>query len=135
MKKNLIHHRTGVTNINCHVVWSVKYRRKILNEETEDFLKQNLAETASEKGFVVHMIECGNKDHVHCLISVPSSMPVSKTIQYMKRRSSIFLMKSFPWIKNCLWGGHIWNPSNYIETIGCISEDVIRKYIYQQNKK
>ncbi|MEE0295874.1 MAG: IS200/IS605 family transposase, partial [Lachnospiraceae bacterium] len=31
MKENLIHYRTCVCNINYHMVWSVKYRRKILN--------------------------------------------------------------------------------------------------------
>ena len=29
MKENLIHSRTCVYNINYHIVWSVKYRRKI----------------------------------------------------------------------------------------------------------
>ena len=34
----LIHSRTCVYNINYHVVWSVKYRRKILNAEVENYL-------------------------------------------------------------------------------------------------
>ncbi|WP_370792823.1 transposase [Blautia sp.] len=36
MKENLIHYCTCVCNINYHMVWSVKYRRKILNAEVED---------------------------------------------------------------------------------------------------
>lgn len=40
MKSNLIHYRTCVCNINYHVVWSVKYRRKILNAEIEAYLKE-----------------------------------------------------------------------------------------------
>ncbi|RHQ10919.1 IS200/IS605 family transposase, partial [Lachnospiraceae bacterium AM48-27BH] len=39
MKENLIHSRTCVYNINYHVVWSVKYRRKILSAEIEIYLK------------------------------------------------------------------------------------------------
>jgi len=31
--------------------------------------------------------------------------------------------------------GHLWNPSYYIETIGSISENVIRKYIEAQKRK
>ncbi|MEI3571274.1 MAG: transposase [Roseburia faecis] len=43
MKENLIHSRTCVYNINYHVVWSVKYRRKILNAEVEKYLKEHTA--------------------------------------------------------------------------------------------
>ena len=43
MKENLIHLRTCVYNINYHVVWSVKYRRKILNAEVEKYLKEHTA--------------------------------------------------------------------------------------------
>ena len=40
MKENLIHTRTCVYNINCHVVWSVKYRSKVLSAEIEAFLEE-----------------------------------------------------------------------------------------------
>ena len=40
MKENLIHSRTCVYNINYHVVWSVKYRRKIITQEIETRIKQ-----------------------------------------------------------------------------------------------
>lgn len=43
MKENLIHSRTCAYNINYHVVWSVKYRRKILNAEVEKYLKEHTA--------------------------------------------------------------------------------------------
>ncbi|MCR5106433.1 MAG: transposase, partial [Eubacterium sp.] len=38
MKNSLIHYRTSVCNINYHVVWSVKYRRKILTADVEALL-------------------------------------------------------------------------------------------------
>ena len=40
MKENLIHYRTCVCNINYHMVWSVKYRRKILSAEVEAYLQE-----------------------------------------------------------------------------------------------
>ena len=54
MKDNLIHYRTSVCNINYHVVWSVKYRRRILTAEIEAYLKDLVQEIAEDKGFVVH---------------------------------------------------------------------------------
>ncbi|MCR5103373.1 MAG: IS200/IS605 family transposase, partial [Eubacterium sp.] len=70
MKNNLIHYRTSVCNINYHVVWSVKYRRKIL--------------TADEKGFTVQMFECGECDHVHCFITAPPKLSVTVIVKYLK---------------------------------------------------
>jgi putative transposase len=40
----------------------------------------------------------------------------------------------FPDLKKKLGGGHLWNSSFYIETIGSISEETIRKYIENQKK-
>lgn len=68
MKDNLVHYRTSVCNINYHVVWSVKYRRKILSEEVELYLKELVRQIASDKGFTVHLFECGEGDHVHCFV-------------------------------------------------------------------
>ncbi len=48
------------------------------------------------------------------------------------------LLMEFPYLKEKLYKGHLWNPSYYIETIGSISEDVIRKYIkkiYRESKE
>jgi len=54
-------------NINYHMVWSVKYRRKILNSGIEEYLKELVQQIAEDKGFTVHLFErrepfllCGN---------------------------------------------------------------------------
>ena len=41
------------------MVWSVKYRRKILNSEIEEYLKELVQQIAEDKGFTVHLFECG----------------------------------------------------------------------------
>ena len=57
MKENLIHYRTCVCNINYHMVWSVKYRWKILNQEIEGYLQELVQQIAEDKGFTVHLFE------------------------------------------------------------------------------
>ncbi|ALP34825.1 hypothetical protein ASL14_00185 [Paenibacillus sp. IHB B 3084] len=37
-------------------------------------------------------------------------------------------------ILRTVWGGHLWNSSFFIETIGSISEQAIKKYIENQKK-
>ena len=63
MKTNIIKYRTCVCNINYHVVWCVKYRRKIITPQIEQFLKELAQEIARDKGFTVHLFEAGEMDH------------------------------------------------------------------------
>ena len=39
------------------MVWSVKYRRKILNSGIEEYLKELVQQIAEDKGFTVHLFE------------------------------------------------------------------------------
>ena len=84
MKEKLIHSRTCVYNINYHVVWSVKYRRKILSAEIETYLKELVQKIASDKGFTVHLFEVGEGDHIHCFVSAPPKMSVTDIVKYLK---------------------------------------------------
>jgi len=68
MKQNLVHYRTSVCNINYHMVWSVKHRRKIISPEIEAYLKKLVQEIAADKGFTVHLFECGEGDHMTTFI-------------------------------------------------------------------
>jgi putative transposase len=132
--KNLVHDRTTVHNIGYHIVWSVKYRRKVLVGNIEDSLKQIILDIADEKGFIVKEMECG-KDHIHIFASAKPKIAPSYIYKMLKGISARRLFVKHPELKNDLWGGHLWNPSTYIETIGHISEETIRQYIQDQKIK
>jgi putative transposase len=134
MKENLIHARTCVYNINYHVVWSVKYRRKILTREVEEYLKTLVFQIAEDKGFTVHLFEAGEGDNVHCFVSAPPKMPVTNIVKYLKGITGRKLSERFPEIRGKLWKGELWNHSYYVETIGSVSEENIRRYIEHQSK-
>lgn len=134
MKENLIYARTCVYNINYHVVWSVKYRRKILTREVEEYLKTLVFQIAEDKGFTVHLFETGEGDHVHCFVSAPPKMSVTNIVKYLKGITGRKLFERFPEIRGKLWKGELWNHSYYVETIGSVSEENIRRYIEHQSK-
>ena len=134
MKENLIHSRTCVYNINYHVVWSVKYRRKILSHEVEEYLKVLVQEIADDKGFTVHLFEVGEGDHIHCFVSAPPKLSVTDIIKYLKGITGRKIFEQFPEIREKLWKGQLWNHSYYVETIGSVSEENIRRYIEHQSK-
>ena len=134
MKENLIHSRTCVYNINYHVVWSVKYRKKIITPQIEQKLKQWANEIATEKGFTLHLFESGEGTHIHCFVSAPPKISVSYIIKMLKGILGRKLLYYYPEVKEKLWKGEIWNHSYYVETIGSVSEENIRKYILKQEK-
>ena len=134
MKNNLIHYRTCVCNINYHVVWSVKYRRKVLTADVEAFMKELVQQIASEKGFTVHLFECGDCDHVHCFVSAPPKLSVTTIVKYLKGITGRKLFEQFPDLRSKLWKGELWNHSYYVETIGSVSEENICRYIEHQSK-
>ena len=133
-KQNLIHSRTCVYNINYHVVWSVKYRRKILSAEIETYLKELVQKIASDKGFTVHLFEVGEGDHIHCFVSAPPKLSVTDIVKYLKGITGRKLFEKYPAIRQKLWKGQLWNHSYYVETIGSVSEENIRRYIEHQSK-
>lgn len=134
MKENLIHYRTSVCNINYHVVWSVKHRRKILDAQVEKYLKDIVQQIADEKGFIVQMFECVEQNHVHCFITAPPKLSVTTIVKYLKGITGRKLYEQFPEIRSKLWKGQLWNHSYYCETIGSVSEKNIKRYIEKQSK-
>lgn len=132
MKQNVIHYRTSVCNSNYHIVWSVKYRRKVLTPEIEDFLMETALQIAEDKGFTVELLECGEMDHVHCFVTAPPTLSVTDIVKYLKGITGRKLFLQFPGLRTKLWEGVLWNHSYYCETVGSVSEETIRKYIQKQ---
>jgi len=134
MKNNLKHARTCVYNCNYHIVFSTKYRRKVLNQEIEYYIKDLIRQIAKEKEFEVAVMEVGEKDHIHIFVSAHPKIAPSYIVKMIKGITARKTLLKYPSIKIQLWSGHLWNPSYYIETIGSISEDTIKKYIESQGK-
>ena len=134
MKENLVHSRTCVYNLNYHVVWAVKHRRRIITPEIEAYMKQLVQEIGQDKGFTVVMFEAGNGDHVHCFLSAPPKVSVSYMVKMLKGITGRKLFERFPEIKAQLWKGELWNHSYYVESVGCISEETVKQYISKQEK-
>ena len=131
----LKHGRTCVFNINYHIVWSTKYRRKVLTPNIENRLKEILIDVGKQKGFEIEEIEVGSQDHVHVLVSAIPKISISYIAKMMKGISGRLLLKEFPEIIKKLYNGELWNPSYYVETIGSISEEAIERYIQNQEKE
>ena len=129
---NYTHGCTCVYNLNYHIIWCTKYRRKVLSPTIAERLYVILKSIGGGKGFTVVSVKVGEADHVHCFVSAHPKLPVSEIVRYLKGVSSRILFSEFPEIHRRLWRGHLWNGSYFVEAIGSTSEDNILRYIERQ---
>jgi len=111
-----------------HLVWSTKYRYKLLRGELQlrvrDIVRQVCAENGVEilKGVV-------SSDHVHVFVSIPPKLAVSDLMRRIKGRTAFKLFREFPKLKKRYWGCHFWGRGYFSTTNGAITEDVVLQYL------
>lgn len=132
MENKYTHARTCVYNINYHIVWCVKYRKKVLTPQISNKLYDILQQIGNEKGFSIVESKIGESDHIHCFVSAPPQISITQIVKYLKGISGNALLKEFPELRTQLWKGQLWNNSYFCETIGSTSEENILKYIERQ---
>lgn len=132
MENKYTHARTCVYNINYHIVWCVKYRRKVLSADISNRLIELLKAVGNEKGFSVVECKVGENDHVHCFVSAPPKISVTQIVKYLKGISGNQLFREYPQLRKSLWKGQLWNGSYFCETVGSTSEENILRYIERQ---
>jgi putative transposase len=69
-------------------------------------------------------------DHVHLFIKADPTMSPHFIVQQLKGYTSRTLRQEFPALRSRL--PTLWTRSYYVESVGHISESVIKKYIKEQ---
>lgn len=126
--------RTCVYNTGYHLVWSTKYRRKILVGEVAKTVEKLFYEIAKIHNFTILYckIMC---DHVHLFVSAHPRISISNIVRWLKGSSSRKLFLWYPHLRKVLWKRRLWNPSYYIGTAGTVTKETIKKYIEEQETK
>lgn len=120
-----------VFNLGYHIVFCPKYRRKVLVNGVDERLKSLLQKKADELGITLENMEI-MPDHVHLFIRSKPTYAIHFVINQLKGYSSVCLRKEFPWLRSRL--PSLWTRSYFVESVGHISEETIRKYIENQKK-
>lgn len=116
-----------------HLIWCVKYRRKILTNQIGDRVKFHVTEIAKRNGAEIISIET-DIDHVHVLVRLHPTHEIADLVKRFKRATARYIFQEFPGIKNRLWGGHLWSPSYYVASVGGAPLDTIKKYVESQRE-
>ena len=106
-----------------HIVFTPKYRRKIIYNQYKADIRDIIKQLCSYKGVEIlegHLM----KDHIHMLVSIPPKMSVSSFMGYLKGKSAL---------KYKFGNRHFWAEGYYVSTVG-LNEATIRKYIQEQEK-
>ena len=78
---------------------------------------------------------CMKDNLVHYRTSVCNiNYHVVWSVKYLKGITGRKLFEQFPEIREKLWKEQLWNHCYYVETIGSVSEENIRRYIENQTK-
>ena len=121
-----------VYDIKYHLVWITKYRKQVLQGEIAIRARELIREIC--RSYDVEIIKGHlSRDHVHLLVSVPPHVSVSQLVQYIKGKSSRKMMMEFKTLNRTFWGRHIWARGYFAATSGNVTDEVIMKYIEQQD--
>lgn len=85
-----------------HIVFSTKERKRMLTPVLQKDLWPYLGGIARNNRMKALSIG-GVEDHVHMLVSMPSTLDVSKAIQLIKGGSSAWMHETFPEYRHVYW--------------------------------
>ncbi|MFX3616331.1 MAG: IS200/IS605 family transposase [Sporolactobacillus sp.] len=122
-----------VYDIQYHVVWTTKYRYKILQGKIAVRLRELIRQGCEARTIKIVRGSIG-KEHVHLLVSCPPNISPSKLVQYLKGRSSKMLQEEFKELRQRYWGQHLWAAGYFCRTVGTVTEETIKQYIENQDK-
>ena len=116
-----------------HIVFTPKYRRKIIYKELRKDIQQIIKDLCKWKG--VEIIE-GNMmpDHVHILVSIPPKYSVSQFMGYLKGKSAMMIFERHANLKYKYGNRHFWCRGYYVDTVGKNAKK-IQEYIQNQLKE
>ena len=114
-----------------HLVWIPKYRKRILKGALKAKLEFLFQQCAEINGWEIEELNI-QLDHVHLMIQLKPTISVSKAVQLLKGGSSRVVRQEFPELEEFLWGDSFWSDGYFAETVGRVTEDIIREYIKNQ---
>ena len=123
-----------VYDIKYHFVWITKYRYPVLRGEVALRARELLRQGCEANNIRILKGSIG-KDHIHMLLSCPTTMSPSEIVQKLKGRTSRLLQEEFPALRKKYWGQHMWGRGYFCGTVGEVDQKTIESYIEHQGEE
>ena len=111
-----------------HVVWSTKYRFKVLRGDVQSRVREIIRRVCSENDVTI-ISGVVSSDHVHMFVSIPPKLSMSDFMRKVKGRSSYLIQREFPALKKRYGGQRFWGRGYFSTTNGAITEDTVLQYL------
>ena len=129
--KNLIRRRHSVSNLQVHLVFTPKDRRKIFKREHIAFLCKATAQVCESMDCKAIELN-GEADHFHLLIQYPPKVAISVLVNSLKAATSRRLRSNFPELKRMSKTSALWSRSYFACSVGGAPIEVLKQYIENQ---
>ena len=119
-------------DLKYHIVWITKYRKAVLVGAVAERARELIREICKANDVEIirgHV----SKDHIHMFVSVPPKLSISKLIQYLKGKTSHKMLFEFKHLQRQFWGKHMWARGYFAVSSGNVTDEVIMKYIENQD--
>ena len=95
-----------------HIVFTPKYRRKMIYNQYREDVREIIKQLCSYKGVE---ILGGNvlSDHLHILVSIPPKMSVSSFMGYLKGKSALMMFDRHANLKYKFGNRHFWSEGDH----------------------
>ena len=118
------HMRDTYINLPVHIVFTVKKRAAVLSADINPELWKYIGGIA-RKHKMSALAVGGIEDHVHILLSLPSTLSLARAVNLVKGGSSWWLSRSYPELKEFRWqngyGAVAVSPENVARVRGYIN--------------
>ena len=125
----------SVYRTQYHVVWTPRYRRKLLVPGVKQYLETMLCNLEELDGDIEVKKVNVQIDHVHLVVVIPPRLPVSSVVQFMKSRTANALKAKFGFMSKAIFGRPgIWSRGFCVSSIGLNEQQILRYVEYQEKE-
>ena len=114
----------------CHIVFTPKYRRKVIYNQIRSDIGEILGKPREYKGIEIiegHLMP----DHVHVLLAIPPKYGVASVMGHLKGESSLMIFDGHANLEYKSGNRKFWAEGCCVSTVG-LNEATIAKYIREQ---
>ena len=130
--KNYISKNHSKFILTYHIIFTCKYRKKLLIKYGED-VKQIMYDISKKYDFDIKKMEV-DKDHIHMMIRSDSKISPLQIVRVLKQQSTIQMWRRYASeLKKQYWKENtFWTDGYFCSTIGEVSSKTLKHYIQNQ---
>lgn len=117
--------------IRCHVWFSTKGRKRLLQGDVGDLAERAIRDVATMDG--IRLLECKAAiDHVHLVVELESTEELPVVMKALKGKSAHRVFQQFESLKVGAGTNHLWQRGYGWKVVGSADEARVRRYVRTQ---